>query len=73
MYDEIIYVCDECDSEYELVIRESNEDAKFCPFCGKENIICLNTWGISSTEEDNEGEATEYQCRADCGGRSFWT
>ena len=33
MYDEIIYVCDECDSEYELVIRESNEDAKFCPFC----------------------------------------
>ena len=47
---------------------------KFCPFCGKENIICLNTWGISSTEEkDNTGEATEYQCRADCGGRSFWT
>lgn len=46
---------------------------KFCPRCGRSDIITLdhNVWPSYSKEDpDNKADLTEYQCKTD--GASFW-
>ena len=44
-----------------------------CPHCESYEVRVIGPWlGVSHIEENNEADLTEWVCRDDACGRSFW-
>jgi hypothetical protein len=49
-----------------------------CPFCSSKDVRDVNSVRVKITRNERDPadkssmELDEYQCRGDCGGRSFW-